>query len=455
MKFRPFNASAARLAAAYFLVFAIGVSLLLAAVYLLTKTELQSEADSVIEAELEGLIDEYRLDGRAGLVEVLNLRSDSWGRTGAVYWLSDAQLNRIAGNLTGWPFAGRPTAKWVEFDLLAEEDEETVRHPVRAQIYPLDRGDLLLVGTDVSEQQRFFTRLRTALVWRISLITLFAALVGFIYVRRVGARVRATAESCETIMAGDLSRRLPMEGSNDEFDQLALAVNHMLDRLEQQSTTLRATFDSTAHDLRAPLHRISMRLEEQLREPQLSAAARENLQSMLEEIARLQRTLGTLLQIAMADAGSLAQQAERVDLGQLARELAELYEPETQARELELAVQVEAAYVQGNRQLLAQLVVNLLENALKYVPAGGKLALTVRSVGQHVRFTMADDGPGIPAAERRHVLEPFVRLDRDSAVTGSGLGLSLVAAIVRLHRGTLSLGDNSPGLRVDCEFPRA
>ncbi len=460
-RLRPLDFAVSRLASLYLAVFAIGVGLLLSSVYLLASHELELETDRVIEAELEGLRDEYELEGLSGLMQGLSLRADSWGRLGAVYLLTDLKHQRVAGNLTDWPLAGNATAKWVEFEILARtEDDSTIKHPVRAGIFELGSSYLLLVGTDLNQQRRFVRGFRDAILWGIGLTMLLAASIGYFYVRRIATRVRDVAVACEQIISGDLGRRLPASDSGNEFDQLSHTVNLMLDRLEQQSHTLRATFDSTAHDLRAPLHRVRMRLEQALRHEPAEDDARGVMQSTLADVERVQRTLATLMQIAQADAGSSPLQSEPVDLEALARELIELYEPVSRARGLELrllasssAPSTSGPRVLGSRQLIAQLITNLLENALKYVPGGGHVGLSVERRGDRVLLRVADDGPGIPASERERVLRPFERLERDVQQPGSGLGLSLASAIVRLHRGRLVLEDNAPGLRVVCELP--
>jgi signal transduction histidine kinase len=459
---RPLDFAVSRLASLYLAVFAIGVGLLLSSVYLLASHELELETDRVIEAELEGLRDEYELEGLSGLMEGLSLRADSWGRLGAVYLLTDLKHQRVAGNLTDWPLAGKPAAKWVEFEILARtEDDSTIKHPVRAGIFELGSSYLLLVGTDLNQQRRFVHDFRNAILWGIGLTMLLAASIGYFYVRRIATRVRDVALACEQIISGDLGRRLPAADSGNEFDQLSHTVNLMLDRLEQQSHTLRATFDSTAHDLRAPLHRVRMRLEQALRHESAAGDSPDDsravMQSTLADVERVQRTLATLMQIAQADAGSSPLESDPIDLEGLARELVELYEPVGRAGALELRMGncAPGLRVQGSRQLLAQLITNLIENALKYVPEGGHVSLAVERHGERVALVVADDGPGIPSVDRERVLRPFERLERDAELPGSGLGLSLAAAIARLHHGRLLLEDNLPGLRVVCELPMA
>src|SRR5205807_1641861 len=249
--------------------------------------------------------------------------------------------------------------------------------------------------------------------------------------------------------------RLPVAGANDEFDALAASVNRVLDRLEEQAVTLRATFDSTAHDLRAPLHRLRTRMDALLlRSPPPEPAVRESIESALREVDHLQRTLATLLQIALAESGAPLAAAASVDVADLAAELVELFEPLAAAQGLSLGCRREApAIVQGNRQLLAQLLTNLIENGLKYVPAGGRIEVAVRRLSHSVRLTVSDNGPGIATEDRLRAAQPFVRLGTSPRGEGSGLGLSLVAAIARLHRGRLELESNDPGLKVVIELP--
>ncbi len=328
-------------------------------------------------------------------------------------------------------------------------------HPVRAAVRVLPGGDLLLVGTDISQGRRFAEKFRFATLMGIGLSTLAAALAGFWFSYRLARRVGDVTRTCQRIMAGETGRRLPVAGVNDEFDALAASVNRVLDRLEEQAGTLRATFDSTAHDLRAPLHRLRTRMDALLlRSPPPEPAVRESIESALREVDHLQRTLATLLQIALAESGAPLAAPAAVDVGELAVELVELFEPVAGARGLTLACRFEgAAVVQGNRQLLAQLLTNLIENGLKYVPAGGRIEVAVRRLSEGVRLIVSDDGPGMAAGDRSRAPQPFVRFGAPAGQEGSGLGLSLVAAIARLHRGRLELHSNHPGLRVIVDLP--
>ncbi len=446
--------STSRLATLFIVIFAVGVTLVLTAVYFLTARVLDNEVDAVINSEVNNLVDDYSRGGLLQLVATLHRRSDGWGRSGAVYLLVENNGFPIAGNLARWPQVVSRYNDWVEFEIDASDAGGAVAHPVRAQIIRLPGNRWLLVGTDILDRSRLASRLRTAMFWGVGASVLLATLFGLSYSRRIRRRVKAVAATCESIMAGNLSRRLPVEPAHDEFDALATAVNRMLETIEQQTETLRTTFDSAAHDLRAPLYRARVRIEESLQHEDVPESVRETMDATLAELDRVQRTLGTLLQIAQTDGRGRDVPTEDVDVAALAQELVELYQPEAGNRNISLDYQGDAtASVHGNRQLLAQAMVNLLENAIKYVPEGGKVQASVRAIGNSLTLSVADNGPGIPEADRARILQPFVRLERDRDQVGSGLGLSLVAAVMRLHRATIELLDNHPGLLVRCVLP--
>lgn len=454
--------SSSRLALLYTVLITVLTSALLGTVYLLTRNALEREIAAVIRAEVEDLSDDLSLGGVDQVAATLRLRSDSWGRTGAVFLLANEKLERIAGNLTEWPADVPATPDdTVDFEIAAQERDSPVLHPVEARVERLDNGYWLLVGADTSERLGVLRSFGLATIWGIALTAFAVWLLGAAFARRTARRVRDYAVTCESIIQGDLTQRLRTDGSQDEFDALAGAVNTMLDRIEQQTGTLRTAFDSIAHDLRTPLYRLRVRLEEaQLRAAEETAehrATQELVAPALEEIDRVQRTLGTLLAIARAEAAGLTTHADDVDLAGLATNLVELYAPGMRAAGLEVTLDApQPAKLTGNRQLLAQLITNLLENALKYVPSGGKVRVSVRQAGDRIELRVADNGPGIAPAERAAALRPFVRVgDSAQRASGSGLGLSLAAAVARLHRAQLMLGDNAPGLIVSCDFPVA
>lgn len=444
------HTSAFRLALVYCLLFTVGVSILLGAIYLLTARALESQVDNGILIELGALADEYDREGVPGVVAELNRLREPWRRAGAVYLLVDHQFVKRAGNLQTWPFRGLPRTPWLEFEIVTQIAGKMAHYPVRARVFTLTDG-YLLVGTEISQRRKFQRSFRVATLWGIGSTALLGALLGFWLSQRLMLRVRAVSAECERIMAGDLSRRLPVAGAKDEFDALAVAVNRVLARLDEQTGILRATFDSTAHDLRGPLSRLRGRLEELERSVVHNESASASVERALQDIDILQRTLTTLLQIAHAESRVPLTDNALVNLGALAHEIAALYEPAAHDQGLSMHCEVRDTHVNGSRQLLAQMISNLIENSLKHAASGGEIGLKVRETANGARLEVTDRGPGIPAQDRERALRPFVRLD-SAGSPGSGLGLSLVAAIARLHEARLSLEDNEPGLRVVVEF---
>lgn len=453
--------SSTRLALFFAALVTVLTSVLLITVYLLTRSALEREIAAVVRTEVEDLSDDLRMGGVERVAATLRMRTDSWGRTGAVFLLADQNFRPVAGNLSEWPRDIETVpASMVEFEIAAHERDSEVLHPVEARIERLANGYWLLVGTDTSERRNVLRTFGLATFWGILLTALCVWLLGAAFARRTARRVREYASTCETIMQGDLTQRLRVDGSRDEFDALANAVNAMLATLERQTITLRAAFDSIAHDLRTPLFRLRVRLEEAQLHRAVDGGAtpgetEEPFGPALEELDRVQRTLATLLAIARAEAQGLTTHGDRVDLAALAGNMVELYAPGMRAAGLEVTLQAPGpAPLTGNRQLLAQLITNLLENALKYVPAGGHVWVSVHATRDAIAFSVKDDGPGIAPGERAAALQPFVRVgDAATRATGSGLGLSLAAAVARLHGAQLTLGDNAPGLIVHCDFP--
>src|SRR6202789_2305723 len=329
------NTTAFRLSVGYMFLVTFAVAITLGTAYLITDGLISDEVYVIIDTEMKSLQDRYRLTGIPGVTDEINLRIDSWGRIGAVYMLVDGNFERIAGNVTHWAFEGLPVENWPEFEIATIEPGRRAVHPVRAAVRTLPGGDHLLVATDISQGRRFAEKFRIAMLWGIGLTSLAAALTGFWFSYRLARRVGDVTGTCKRILAGELGRRLPVAGANDEFDALAISVNDVLDRLEDQARTLRATFDSAAHDLRAPLHRLRTRMDALLlRSPPLESAVHDSIESALREVDHLQRQLAILLQIALEESGAPLASPAAVDVGELATELAELFEPVVRDRGL-------------------------------------------------------------------------------------------------------------------------
>jgi signal transduction histidine kinase len=282
--------------------------------------------------------------------------------------------------------------------------------------------------------------------------TLLLGLGGGIWLgRRILAQAGAISAVATQIMQGDLSQRLPVRDADDEINKLALEINRMLEKIEQLTLGMRTVLDSAAHDLRTPLNRLQATAEAAMSELAAGSPERRVLERVTMEVDRMRSTLDALLRIALAETGTVAR--EPVDLSALVESMVELYEPVSEERGLRLQSTVAAgAQIQGSRQLLAQVLANLLDNAVKFTPAGGSIRVQLQARDGVVEVIVADNGPGIAADKREIVLGRRVRLDEARNFPGSGLGLSLVAAVAKLHGAQLILDDAGPGLRVTLRF---
>jgi signal transduction histidine kinase len=265
-------------------------------------------------------------------------------------------------------------------------------------------------------------------------------------------------------MAGDLSKRIPLDGSGDELDRLSESLNAMLGRIEELMVALREVSDNIAHDLKTPLNRLRNRAESALRNPDGPASYRDGLVKTIEEADDLIKTFNSLLLIARLEAGAVAESMEPVDPASIIADVAELYEPVAEEAGLRLEVHADKGLtLTANRELVGQAVANLVDNAIKYSIDDAKpevdgatrrsIAISLSRAGDAIEIAVADRGPGVAPQDRERALQRFVRLEKSRSLPGSGLGLSLVAAVARLHGGGVRLEDNAPGLRAVLALP--
>ncbi len=452
---RLLNTSIFRIALLYLLLLGATLLALMGFIYWSTVGLIERQTDETIEAEIRGLAEQYRAEGLVRLMEVVRERSGPGGADENVYLLTGPNLRPLAGNLTHWPGDAVGEDGWMEVALTRRDDPSGRPHTIRGRAFELAGDYYLFVGRDTVERGRFRDTVIAALAWALLpalvLGLIGGALIGRYSLNRVDA-VRATGQD---IVSGDLSRRVPLTGSGDEFDRLATTINEMLARIETLMSGMRLVTDSLAHDLRSPLTRARSTIEMALRRGENAPAYREALEQTAAELETIQRTFDSLISIARAESGADRLALGELDLSALAEDMLELYRPIAEDAGLELSGEITAGLkVTGHRQLLGQALANLIDNAMKYSAPGGRITLTVAPAPDGgAELALADRGPGIPAEHRERVLERFVRLDDSRGTPGSGLGLSLVAAVAKLHRIDLRLEDNAPGLRVSLQFP--
>jgi signal transduction histidine kinase len=443
-----------RIVIGYVLLFAFSVTALLVFTYWNTRRTLDAQTDQIIEAEITGLNEEYHHFGLPGLVEAVRARTPHAGQ--ALYLLADSLHHYVAGNLDSWPQIATAPGELVEFEYERPLNGKMETHRARGRVYLVPGGFQLLVAQDVYDRyltERMFT---TTLPWTVLLILLLGAAGGALMSRNMLRRLDTINRTSGEIIAGDLSRRVPLNGSGDEFDVLAENLNRMLDRIERLMKGLREVTDSVAHDLRTPLNRLRNRLEESLARLQAGGTEAGEIERAIAETDQLIGTFNALLLIAETDAGTTRAAMAPLELGAVAADVAELYEPLAEEKKVSLVLAPSPpAAIEGNRSLIAQACANLVDNAIKYTPGGGKVRVAVSTTDKGVELLVADSGPGIPAGDRPRVTERFVRLEASRNSPGTGLGLSLVAAVAHFHNAELLLDDNQPtGLKAILRFPR-
>ncbi len=452
-----FRTSAFRLTLWYLALFCVSVLALLAFIYWSTVAVIERQTEETIQSEIRGLAEQYRLQGLPRLRAIVRERSGPSGDPNNVYLLTAPDLSPMAGNLDAWPrHAVGGDEEWVDLSLGREsEGPDGSVHVVRARTFTLSGGFRLLVGRDTRQREAFRRTVVQALGWSVAAMVLLGIIGGLLISRGMLARVDGIARTANSIVSGDLSRRLSVHGSGDEFDRLAGSLNEMLDRIDRLMTGMRLATDSLAHDLRGPLTRLKSRIELALRDSRTGAGDRAVLEGILDDADAALAMFDSLLRIALAEGGAKAGEMTPVDLAALAQAGAELYEPVAEEKGVALTVAAsDPVPIVGHGELLSQAVANLLDNAVKYTPAGGTVTVSLAQEGDRAVLSVCDTGPGIPAADRARVLERFVRLDASRGGPGAGLGLSLVAAVARLHGATVSLADNQPGLKVVLAFRR-
>ena len=451
-----FRTTTFRLSLTYLALFSAAAVVAILYIYWNTTVLLSRQLNQTIDAELKGLAEQYRAGGLDQLVRTVAERTQTPGNS--LYLVADSEARRLAGNLSAvtpdlWNSLGP-----VEFVYRRPAPGGVERRLAFANVFRLPSGYRLIVGRDIEDRRELARMVRSAMLWGLGVMALFGLGGGYWVSRKLLARIDTLAATTRTIMEGDLGGRLPVTGSGDELDRLSESLNLMLARIEQLMAGLREVSDNIAHDLKTPLNRLRNRVEGALREPYGEPVYREALERTIEEADGLIKTFNALLSIARIEAGAGGENRGTLDVTALLHDVAELYEPVAEERGLVLKTGAGIPIlIRADRQLLGQAIANLIDNAIKYGTAtdGGRAEVEVRASakGGMAEIVVTDRGPGVPVADRERVLGRFVRLEASRSEPGSGLGLSLVAAVARLHGGSLRLEDNGPGLRVVLALP--
>jgi signal transduction histidine kinase len=456
---RLFKTTAFRLSAVYLLV--IILASIAVGTYTGWKTNalLTQQLVEVITAEVKGLAEQYRQGGSSRLAATIATRSRKPGNS--LYFFGTQTGRKIAGSLSRIPTELRGVNRGAQFSYIWQQDETREKRNAVGIPFRVDGGLVLIVGRDIEDQLNFIYTARKMFFIGLGLLAAFGLGTGLWVSRNLLNRINQISETSKSIMAGDLSERIPINGSNDELDQLSANLNNMLMKIETLMSGMREVTDNIAHDLKTPINRIRIKAEEALIDPEGEQAKVEALQGTIEEADNLIKTFNALLKIARLEAGADNEQKDVVDLSQVMEEVAELYEPviDDEGMELKLSIS-ENLTILADRQLISQAITNVIDNALKYGRGDPKntnhktiIELMVRQNHQYVEIHIADNGEGISKENKKRVFRRFVRLEESRSKPGSGLGLSMVGAVINAYKGAIRLEDNEPGLRIIMRFP--
>lgn len=452
------STTAFRLAAAAVMLFLLAAALVSGLLFWQSNKILTEQVLAGLRAEAASLKAEAASGGVADLKAAIDVLSRPEGP--GLYFLADANGQKIAGNLTRIP---------PELDAASSGGVFKFKGPRAgdgrdrlAVAIPVDAGPgvRLLIGRDIDDQRAFADTMKRIFLIGFGALSLLGLAGGILAGRYFLSRMDAITTTSRSIMAGDLSRRIPLSGSGGELDGLATSLNDMLDRIEGLMSGLREVSDNIAHDLKTPLNRLRNSAEAALMDPRGGPAYREGLERTIEKADDLIKTFNALLLIARLEAGPLQDSVEVFDLGQIVEDVAELYQPAAEEEGFVLSISaVKGMRLSANRQLIGQAIANLIDNAIKYSrgrQSGSAIAVSAGPApGGGAEFSVADRGPGISDNDRQRVLKRFVRLEESRTKPGTGLGLSLVAAVARLHGARIRLEDNHPGLKVVMTLPAA
>ena len=441
----------------YITVLSVSVAVVLSIVYVVYSYQFTNDVHKAIEDEFNALLQSYQQEGEAGFNRFTEQGAKRPRGSVFYYLLVDAEGRKLAGNLSEWPVLTRYPLGWLYFDEYLQQQDDSAdrsRSSYMGRSAVLADGGRLLVARNYDDVASYY-RLVGGVLLRGMIVTICLGVIGGAVVSQLfQRRIETINSSIDTIMTGDLSERIRVQRSGSEIEQLVNNLNTMLDRIEFLMAGLKQVSDNIAHDLRTPLTHLRNHLTE-LELPG-TVDADDKIQALIEEADGILATFNALLRIARIESDSGGGEFCRVNVNLLLQDVVEFYEPlcSDGGQQLELSISGELE-LWADRDLIFQMLANLVDNAIKYTPDGGVIQVSAGHDAGAVRIAVADNGPGIPEAERDKAFQRFYRLEASRGLLpGNGLGLSLVAAVVNLHQGSIQLEDNNPGLRVVVQMPR-
>ena len=441
------RSSTLRLALISILVFGAAVIGLFGYVYFSAASYVRILSDRDIAAEVALLQKAYGEGARNALVATIGERVANERLEGGRYLLADASFMPLAGNLKEWPSAIKEADGW-------QSIEAADGHLLRVDVVPLGDGLRLLVGKDIDDLRGFAGKINTAIGLVLLMVFILAGVVTVYTSRRTVGRIESINAISRSIMHSDLGKRIPLRGTRDEWDRLAQNLNLMLDRIETLMGEVKQATDNVAHDLRTPLTRMRGRLEKASGRSRDGEADQTLIGDTIAELDRVLTMFASLTRISQIEAKDRTAVFRTVNLADIAGEVVELFDAAAEHERVMLTASGDpTAFVTGDRDLLFDAVANLVDNAIKHGREAGRVRVEVRRSDNGATIAVSDDGPGIPDNERQHVLKRFYRLERSRRTPGNGLGLSLVAAVARLHGADIEMTGNTPGLTFRLKFP--
>ncbi len=446
---KTLRSSTFKLALVAIAIFGAIVLALFSYVYLSTVNYVSAQADRAITDELHVLQSVYQQEGLGGLTAKIERNISGGQRKDSVYLITDPSFGFIAGNIKEWPRNLRNSNGSNEF---RGPDQDAT---IRATLHMLPDGNHLLVGKSLGDLDAFVQKIVAAFLLATALTLVLAGMASVMVTRRTVGRIESINATSRAILESGLGKRIPLRGTHDEWDQVAENLNVMLSRIEILMEDLRQATDNVAHDLRTPLTRIRGRLEKAYHGPRNAAADQPLIGDVIEDLDSVLGIFSSLTRISQIE--SIRRSTFRpVDLTDVAGNVVELYDAAAEEGAVRLSLIADRrVIVTGDRDLLFDAVANLVDNAIKHGRPGGQVIVEIADADDgEALISVADDGPGIPAQEHRNVLKRFYRLERSRSTPGSGLGLSLVAAVARLHGARVEMQNNDPGLIVRLSFSK-
>lgn len=434
-------------------VFGVIASAIFSYVYLSTSSYVRSRSDRAIMTEYLGLQAAYERAGRAGLIALIQQRVTDKSFADSAYILVDPSLAALGGNIKVWPATVTAARGWTEFRVAEPLPGTTNRPLLRAMLETFPSGDRLLVGRDISDLDSFTDQIETAVIAGVALIFVLAGVASILVTRRTVGRIEAINATSRAIMLSGLDKRIPLRGTNDEWDRVAENLNLMLDRIETLMGEVKQVSDNVAHDLRTPLTRMRGRLEKAYHGQRIGEDDQSLIGDTIADLDAVLRIFSSLTRIAQIETQARKGAFRTVNLAEIASEVVELYDAAAEQDGTRLTVVGDREVpVTGDRDLIFDAIANLVDNSIKHGRAGGQVVVAIKNIDGTPVISITDDGPGIPADQYEHVFKRFYRLEHNRYTPGNGLGLSLVAAVARLHGARIEMLDNSPGLKLTLWF---